>query len=419
MFAYVKYIEDGCKEIVPISYIKDFDHTVSDLTKTYWLRWQEKFFKGQILLLKESREEIEQELAKGKRVRVRLLKESTPPPSRSEKEEAKTIHVIKSLPLPDKSEKSCRRGKKRNNLLALLKERKMKRKQSPLCPTPIKRMKAHTLSDSLSEEDDDGGVVPEKLFEEAKQQQLLHQKKINNMSVQLQETKNKLEEQERIRAEVEAENKELRSLNMQLQQQLLKTLNSPSTAKCRESGCLNKVEPSVSLKGDEIHLGGDIRLRKEAWSRIQSNTRDSLFVKELAVAIWGTKTLGETRLTGKECPTTKTTRQPLTPKKLQTLKGSSCHKVFVGCQVLGNGIIHFSLFWCDRSITVYMYISFQSASRSGLSKRMFWSPAYQHKNTTYAGLAGMTSYAGLCWFFQHAVDQHTSTKTQHMLVLLI
>lgn len=52
MFAYVKYIEDGCKEIVPISYIKDFDLNVSDLTKTYWVRWQEKFFKGQILFLK-------------------------------------------------------------------------------------------------------------------------------------------------------------------------------------------------------------------------------------------------------------------------------------------------------------------------------------------------------------------------------
>ncbi len=32
MFAYVKYIEDGCKEIVPIFYIKDFDHNASDLT---------------------------------------------------------------------------------------------------------------------------------------------------------------------------------------------------------------------------------------------------------------------------------------------------------------------------------------------------------------------------------------------------
>lgn len=52
MFAYVKYIEDGCKEIVPISYVKDFDLNVRDLTKTYWVRWQENFFKGQILLLK-------------------------------------------------------------------------------------------------------------------------------------------------------------------------------------------------------------------------------------------------------------------------------------------------------------------------------------------------------------------------------
>lgn len=67
----------------------------------------------------------------------------------------------------------------------------MKRKQSPLCPTPSKTMRAQT-HDSLSEEDDDdGGVVPEKLFKEARQKQLLYQKKINNMSLQLQETKNK------------------------------------------------------------------------------------------------------------------------------------------------------------------------------------------------------------------------------------
>ncbi len=42
----------------------------------------------------------------------------------------------------------------------------------------------------------------------------------------------RLEEQKQIRAEIEAENKELRSLNVQLQQQLLKTLNSSSAAKC-------------------------------------------------------------------------------------------------------------------------------------------------------------------------------------------
>ncbi|KAL7403911.1 hypothetical protein ABVT39_006794 [Epinephelus coioides] len=54
-----------------------------------------------------------------------------------------------------------------------------------------------------------------------------------------------------------------------------------------------------------------------------------MFVKELGVAIWGTKTLGERSLTGKECPTTKTKRMPLTPEKLHTLKGTGYrHRVW-------------------------------------------------------------------------------------------
>ena len=47
----------------------------------------------------------------------------------------------------------------------------------------------------------------------------------------------------------------------------------------------------------------NIPIRPEAWARIKNSHRDSLFVKELAVAMWGTKTLGERILTGKECPT--------------------------------------------------------------------------------------------------------------------
>ncbi|XP_071062697.1 BEN domain-containing protein 5-like [Pseudochaenichthys georgianus] len=69
-----------------------------------------------------------------------------------------------------------------------------------------------------------------------------------------------------------------------------------------------------------IDLQGEIPVRPEVWAKIKNNTRDSMFVKELAVAFWGTDTLGERSLTGKECPTTKTTRQPLTPQKLSVLK---------------------------------------------------------------------------------------------------
>jgi len=53
MFAYVKYLDDGCKEIVPATDIKDFDKNVgNDQKKIYWVRWQDEFFKAQILLLK-------------------------------------------------------------------------------------------------------------------------------------------------------------------------------------------------------------------------------------------------------------------------------------------------------------------------------------------------------------------------------
>ncbi|XP_045898505.1 BEN domain-containing protein 5-like [Micropterus dolomieu] len=80
---------------------------------------------------------------------------------------------------------------------------------------------------------------------------------------------------------------------------------SPEKAlKIAESGCADEVGPSASPKGDEIHLGGEVSIGKETWSRIQNSTRDSLFVKELAVVMWGTKTLGERSLTGKECPST-------------------------------------------------------------------------------------------------------------------
>ncbi|GAA6065795.1 BEN domain-containing protein 5-like isoform X4 [Tachysurus ichikawai] len=92
-----------------------------------------------------------------------------------------------------------------------------------------------------------------------------------------------------------------------------------------QSGSGNSLQESeaiISVVGDEIVLGGTIHLRKEIWEKIRSSTRDSLFIKELAVAVWGTKTLGERSLTGKECPTTKSSRQPLTPKKLKIVKAT-------------------------------------------------------------------------------------------------
>lgn len=72
----------------------------------------------------------------------------------------------------------------------------------------------------------------------------------------------------------------------------------------------------------QVHIGCGVWLREDVWKRVQAHTKDSLFVKELAVAIWGTATLKTRSLTGKECPTTKgEAKPPLTPTKLKALRG--------------------------------------------------------------------------------------------------
>ncbi|XP_034088300.1 BEN domain-containing protein 5-like [Gymnodraco acuticeps] len=77
----------------------------------------------------------------------------------------------------------------------------------------------------------------------------------------------------------------------------------------------------MEKKDGKIHIGTDIWLREEVWRKIDSTTKDSLFVKELAVAIWGTAELMGRSVSGKDCPS-KTTeaKPPLTPCKLGTVK---------------------------------------------------------------------------------------------------
>ncbi|XP_076129126.1 BEN domain-containing protein 5-like [Alosa pseudoharengus] len=98
-----------------------------------------------------------------------------------------------------------------------------------------------------------------------------------------------------------------------------------------ENVALDVAPNAVSAPGDElaqffeedgkIHLGQGVWIRAEVWRRIGSSLKDSIFVKELAVAVWGTATLKNRSITGKECPTKKgEARPPLTPKKLRAVK---------------------------------------------------------------------------------------------------
>lgn len=52
--------------------------------------------------------------------------------------------------LPEKSNKSCGRSKK-NNLLAILNERKIRKRKSPICPTPPKKKSRSVFSVIISQ----------------------------------------------------------------------------------------------------------------------------------------------------------------------------------------------------------------------------------------------------------------------------
>ncbi len=45
-------MDDGCKEIVPTTDIKDFSIKLVSDDKIYWVRWKEAFYKAQIIFIK-------------------------------------------------------------------------------------------------------------------------------------------------------------------------------------------------------------------------------------------------------------------------------------------------------------------------------------------------------------------------------
>ena len=60
----------------------------------------------------------------------------------------------------------------------------------------------------------------------------------------------------------------------------------------------------------------------EAWTAVQVKVKDSIFVKDLAVMIWGGDTLIECSVTGRKCPGSGVPpKKQLPPYKYAALKG--------------------------------------------------------------------------------------------------
>ncbi|KAJ8049661.1 BEN domain-containing protein 5 [Holothuria leucospilota] len=79
--------------------------------------------------------------------------------------------------------------------------------------------------------------------------------------------------------------------------------------------------PLYSEQDGKIAIGGGIKLKKEQWEVLGCQKKPSLFVKNLAVSVWGSDVLRNRSVDGKICPRYKTApRKPLTPTKIDAVR---------------------------------------------------------------------------------------------------
>lgn len=73
----------------------------------------------------------------------------------------------------------------------------------------------------------------------------------------------------------------------------------------------------------QVHIGQNVWLPVKTWEMLQLQNKNSVFVKNLAVAIWGSDKLKDKSVDGKACNRFKgnAAKPPLSPVKLDTMKG--------------------------------------------------------------------------------------------------
>ncbi|XP_041840410.1 BEN domain-containing protein 5-like [Melanotaenia boesemani] len=230
--------------------------------------------------------------------------------------------------------------------MRILEEKKAMKKTSPLLANEQKRKREETPPDSFSDSDEDGGgVVPQRIYDELKLKYHQMQRKMQDLKQDAANSKEKFAQLNKSKCELELELAKYREANLSLQQSLDEVLKQLFSQRSMMSQVSEPVTKSTTLatspnseseplqlpntprvlekKDGKIHIGNEVWLREEVWNKIQATRKDSLYVKELAVAIWGSSELKQRSVSGKECPTKNTeAKPPMTPDRLGTLKAT-------------------------------------------------------------------------------------------------
>ncbi|XP_022101246.1 BEN domain-containing protein 5-like [Acanthaster planci] len=267
------------------------------------------YYKAQILMLGATRQELEQK-KKASRVRIPKVLDTSVESSSSE-DECEVIQK-ETAKIRKEAQRSMEAAKQRS-LKSMIKQKLEKKKASPVFESVN-----HAV------------------------QEVAQSCQSKDCASKLHSMKRRCMDAEATIAKLEAETKRARTeaaeyqkLNKQLQTQLLEALRGKTddnvkkstpepleTEVCSVDDMPAKEGPSYVEEDGKISLGAGISLTSRQWNAVNSQNKNSLFVKGLAVAVWGTNVLKDRSVEGKLCPrfSQREAKAPLSPEKLKAVK---------------------------------------------------------------------------------------------------
>ncbi|XP_048055574.1 BEN domain-containing protein 5-like isoform X2 [Megalobrama amblycephala] len=341
MFAYVRYIDDNIRQIVPLDYIKDFcpqDVNDFEIKKKYHILWkkspedQGQYYKAQILKLAESEEELTRE-------RISI------PPLDSDEEDCSSYKNSMNPSCDKTNDKTKKKAAvqnthKKKNLMDILKEKK--------------KVVQSSFESNME-------YVPIAVHKELQDKYYNLKKRMREEEMANEENGKKIKCLKEEKREMKAELLQLRKLNLHLQEELFlnKKITDNETSSAVHTPLLQRAEktadmqtaiiPKITQKTsssshthltehhgleepaeelttgrckDGKDLGHGVMISTEKWDIVRRVVGDSKFCKSLAVVIWGTTVLKQRSVTGMKCNAKKTAdaKPPLTPEKVSAIK---------------------------------------------------------------------------------------------------
>ncbi|XP_037504477.1 BEN domain-containing protein 5 isoform X2 [Rhipicephalus sanguineus] len=320
--AYVRYLEDKRCALVDTTDIRDFDkwdHQDIDEKRikaaTHWVNWVFKdgssdYFPAEILHLGASEAEVQKKVKKG-RLKFRRMMPGEEQEWNCDEE-----------PQEKEQEENKRKGKKRkepnDNLLKLLDRKK---RQMDVAKT------RHNCDGNCSAAQE---LERMKDVVDRKEEEIKKLRKLNE----------KLQEKVIMQMERFIESANGTVAHSMVQPTVVVPPSTPPPAQgpeekngaaaarafCSPAAITQQSTPESRGPDDMVDIGQGLKIPTGAWQRIQLQPKDSLFVKELLVAIWDPADLKGRSLQGKRSPRfpDRPIKEPLTPWKVSVMR--ECYK---------------------------------------------------------------------------------------------